>query len=81
MRSGQYPIFNKYPTFVVDFQLQERERIRQEEMDFLRQRVIALELEQQTEKLRIEVWHGEHPSAQIVIVPGASVASTARAVT
>ena len=35
---GQYPVFNKYPKFIVDYQVQERERIRQEEVDYLRQR-------------------------------------------
>ena len=38
LTSGQYPVFNKYPKFVVDYQVQERERIRQEEVDYLRQR-------------------------------------------
>ena len=37
---GQYPMFNKYPKFIVDYQVQERERIRQEEMDYLRQRFV-----------------------------------------
>ena len=35
---GQYPVFNKYPKFIVDYQVQERERIRQEEVDYMRQR-------------------------------------------
>lgn len=35
---GQYPVFNKYPKFIVDYQVQERERIRQEELDYMRQR-------------------------------------------
>jgi hypothetical protein len=35
---AQYPIFNKYPKFIVDYQVQERERIRQEEMDYVQQR-------------------------------------------
>ena len=52
--AGQYPVFNKYPTFVVDYQIQERERIRQEELDFLRDRVTALQLEEQTQKLQME---------------------------
>lgn len=38
LTQGQYPVFNKYPKFIVDYQVQERERIRQEEMDYLRQR-------------------------------------------
>ena len=35
---GTYPVFNKYPKFIVDYQVQERERIRQEELDYLRER-------------------------------------------
>ena len=35
---GQYPVFNKYPKFIVDYQVQERERIRAEELEYLRQR-------------------------------------------
>ena len=34
----QYPVFNKYPKFIVDYQVQERERIRQEEIEYIRQR-------------------------------------------
>lgn len=35
---GQYPIFNKYPTFIVEYQSQEREKIRQQEVEYLRER-------------------------------------------
>lgn len=35
---GQYPVFNKYPTYIVEYQSQERERIRQQEVDYLRER-------------------------------------------
>ena len=35
---GQYPVFNKYPKFIVDYQVQERERIRHEEMEYMRQK-------------------------------------------
>ena len=52
---GQYPVFSKYPAFVVDYHVNERERIRREEMDFLSQRVLALQLEQQTHRLKNEV--------------------------
>ena len=31
-------MFNKYPKFIVDYQVRERERIRQEEMQYLRER-------------------------------------------
>lgn len=35
---GQYPVFNKYPTFIVEYQSQERERIHQQELEYLRER-------------------------------------------
>ena len=31
-------MFNRYPKFIVDYQVQERERIRQEELQYLRER-------------------------------------------
>lgn len=38
LTKGQYPVFNKYPEFIVDYQTQERERIRQDEIEYLRER-------------------------------------------
>ena len=38
LTKGTYPVFNKYPKFIVDYQVQERERIRREEIDYLRER-------------------------------------------
>uniref|UniRef100_A0A8C3LDJ8 TBC1 domain family member 31 n=1 Tax=Chrysolophus pictus TaxID=9089 RepID=A0A8C3LDJ8_CHRPC len=38
LTKGQYPVFNKYPKFVVDYQTRERERIRQDEIEYLRER-------------------------------------------
>lgn len=38
LTKGQYPVFNKYPKFIVDYQTQERERIRQDEIEYLRER-------------------------------------------
>jgi hypothetical protein len=35
---GQYPVFNKYPKFIVDYQIQEKEKLREEEMTYIRQR-------------------------------------------
>ena len=35
---GTYPVFNKYPKFIVDYQAREREKIRRDEEDYLRQR-------------------------------------------
>ncbi|CAG5135897.1 unnamed protein product [Candidula unifasciata] len=48
LTKGNYPVFNKYPKSIVDYQVQERERIRQEELEFLRQRNIALDVEKMT---------------------------------
>ena len=38
LTTGTYPVFNKYPTFIVDYQVGERERIREEENQYLRER-------------------------------------------
>ncbi|KAL5467429.1 hypothetical protein EMCRGX_G031650 [Ephydatia muelleri] len=59
LTQGTYPVFNKYPKFIVDYQVRERERIRLEEVEYLRQRQSALELERLTEKRRHEeeAWH------------------------
>ena len=35
---GTYQVFNKYPVFVVGYRVQERERIRVEELDYLKER-------------------------------------------
>ncbi|OBS67011.1 hypothetical protein A6R68_04445, partial [Neotoma lepida] len=45
LTKGQYPIFNQYPKFIVDYQTQERERIRNDELDFLRERLAAVKRE------------------------------------
>ncbi|KAM3873428.1 TBC1 domain family member 31 [Diretmus argenteus] len=44
LTKGQYPVFNHYPEFIVEYQSQERERIRQQEMEYLRERQAASEL-------------------------------------
>lgn len=48
LTKGQYPVFNKYPKFIVDYQVQERERIRLEELDYLRQKQVSLDLQKET---------------------------------
>lgn len=48
LTKGQYPVFNKYPKFIVDYQKQERERIQQEELEYLRQRQLSLEIQKAT---------------------------------
>lgn len=42
LTKGTYPIFNKYPKFIVDYQVQERRRIRKEEVEYLRERWVWL---------------------------------------
>ncbi|NXN62094.1 TBC31 protein, partial [Rynchops niger] len=59
LTKGQYPVFNKYPKFIVDYQTQERERIRQDEIEYLRERQLAHELEAkaQERKAEDEAWY------------------------
>ncbi|XP_075271731.1 TBC1 domain family member 31 isoform X5 [Opisthocomus hoazin] len=59
LTKGQYPVFNKYPKFIVDYQTQERERIRQDEIEYLRERQLAHELEAkaQEQKAEDEAWY------------------------
>uniref|UniRef100_A0A8C4UM84 TBC1 domain family member 31 n=1 Tax=Falco tinnunculus TaxID=100819 RepID=A0A8C4UM84_FALTI len=59
LTKGQYPVFNKYPKFIVDYQTQERERIRQDEIEYLRERQLAHELEAKTQeqKAEDEAWY------------------------
>lgn len=38
LTKGQYPIFNQYPKFIVEYQSREREKIRLQEMEYLRER-------------------------------------------
>eukprot|EP00795_Rhopilema_esculentum_P001525 gene1525-15971_t len=54
LTKGQYPIFDKYPKFVVDYLIQERERIRKDEMEYLRQKQMTLDLQKEAEKTRQE---------------------------
>ncbi|NXA67885.1 TBC31 protein, partial [Mohoua ochrocephala] len=55
----QYPVFNKYPTFVVDYKAQEREKIRQDEIEYLRERQLAHEsaAKAQEQKAEDEAWY------------------------
>ncbi|XP_021500924.1 TBC1 domain family member 31 isoform X4 [Meriones unguiculatus] len=59
LTKGQYPIFNQYPKFIVDYQTQERERIRNDELDFLRerQRVENMKAEVDEQKAEDEAWY------------------------
>ncbi|KAG7474161.1 TBC1 domain family member 31 [Solea senegalensis] len=38
LTNGQYPVFNQYPEFIVEYQSQEREKIRLQEMEYIRER-------------------------------------------
>ncbi|CAO2602254.1 TBC1 domain family member 31 [Lemmus lemmus] len=59
LTKGQYPIFNQYPKFIVDYQTQERERIRNDELDFLRERqtVENMQAEVDEQKAEDEAWY------------------------
>lgn len=48
LTQGQYPVFNKYPKFIVDYQVQERDRIRQEESEYLRKKQLSLDAQRMT---------------------------------
>lgn len=51
---GEYPIFNKFPKYIVDFQQIERERISEENRHMEKQRLSVEMLQQRIEKLQIE---------------------------
>lgn len=38
LTKGQYPVFNHYPEFIVEYQSREREKIQLQEMEYLRER-------------------------------------------
>ncbi|CAF2035987.1 unnamed protein product [Rotaria magnacalcarata] len=51
---AQYPVFNKYPKFIVDYQIQEKEKLRQEEMTYIRQRELNVEMYRERQQRRHE---------------------------
>ncbi|NWH95151.1 TBC31 protein, partial [Aegithalos caudatus] len=59
LTKGQYPVFNKYPTFIVDYQAQEWQKIRQDEIEYLRERQLAHESEAKAlqQKAEDEAWY------------------------
>ncbi|XP_054241318.1 TBC1 domain family member 31 isoform X2 [Indicator indicator] len=59
LTKGQYPVFNKYPKFIVDYQTREREKIRRDEIEYLRERQIAHEQEAKAQewKAEDEAWY------------------------
>ena len=57
---GEYPVFNRYPKFVVDFQAQEHARVKEEELELERKRAMmeavqrrAIDLEREEREWRI----------------------------
>nr|XP_012598767.1 TBC1 domain family member 31 isoform X2 [Microcebus murinus] len=59
LTKGQYPVFNQYPKFIVDYQTQERERIRNDELDYLRERqtVEGMQAEVDQQRAEDESWY------------------------
>lgn len=59
LTKGQYPIFNQYPKFIVDYQTREWERIRNDELDFLRERqtVENMQAEVDEQRAKDEAWY------------------------
>ncbi|XP_023606730.1 TBC1 domain family member 31 isoform X5 [Myotis lucifugus] len=54
LTKGQYPVFNQYPKFIVDYQTQERERIRNDELDYLRERQSVKNMQAEVDQQRAE---------------------------
>jgi len=50
----QYPVMNSYPKFVVNYLIEERDRIRQEELEYLKQKQVALHMKQHRDELHQE---------------------------
>ncbi|KAM6170767.1 TBC1 domain family member 31 isoform 2-T2 [Erethizon dorsatum] len=59
LTKGQYPVFNQYPKFIVDYQTQERERIRNDELDYLRERQTVEDMQAEVDQQRVkdEAWY------------------------
>nr|XP_026655519.1 TBC1 domain family member 31 isoform X1 [Zonotrichia albicollis] len=59
LTKGQYPVFNKYPMFIVNYQAQKWEKIRQDEIEYVRERQLAHESEAkaQEQKAEDEAWY------------------------
>ncbi|XP_072536472.1 TBC1 domain family member 31 [Salminus brasiliensis] len=66
LTGGQYPIFNKYPTFIVEYQSQEHERIRQQELEYLRERQVLQDLRAETvrQQAEDEAWYTQQDLLQ-----------------
>ncbi|XP_041045482.1 TBC1 domain family member 31 isoform X2 [Carcharodon carcharias] len=66
LTKGQYPIFNKYPKFVVNYQTKEREKIWHEELDYLKERQLAHGLQAESVKRQAEnaAWYRQQQLLQ-----------------
>ncbi|XP_072323027.1 TBC1 domain family member 31 isoform X4 [Scyliorhinus torazame] len=66
LTKGQYPIFNKYPKFVADYQTKERERIWHEELEYLKERQLAHGLHAESVKRQAEnaAWYRQQQLLQ-----------------
>ncbi len=54
LTKGTYPVFNKRPRFISDYQLNEKTKILQEEMEYLKERELHLESHKQNENRKLE---------------------------
>ncbi|XP_059757914.1 TBC1 domain family member 31 isoform X2 [Balaenoptera ricei] len=54
LTKGQYPVFNQHPKFIVDYQTQERERIRNDQLDSLRERQVVEDMQAEVDQQRVE---------------------------
>ncbi|KAM6968049.1 TBC1 domain family member 31 [Aplochiton taeniatus] len=63
---GQYPVFNHYPSYVVEYQSQEKERIRQQEAEYLRERqeLSAMRAECVRRQAEEQTWHTQQELLQ-----------------
>ncbi|KAJ3273343.1 TBC1 domain member 31 [Terramyces sp. JEL0728] len=49
---GEYPVFNQYPQFIINYQSQMKDKIRQEEYEYLKKKQLAAELNRLTEEIK-----------------------------
>ncbi|KAM9353380.1 TBC1 domain family member 31 [Symphorus nematophorus] len=66
LTKGQYPVFNHYPEFIVEYQSREREKIRLQELDYLRERqeVSALRADFVRRQAEDEAYHAQQELLQ-----------------
>ncbi|XP_076594333.1 TBC1 domain family member 31 [Chaetodon auriga] len=66
LTKGQYPVFNHYPEFIVQYQSREREKIQLQEMEYLRERqeVSALRADFVRRQAEEEAYHAQQELLQ-----------------